>query len=176
MSHYQHHLSGIFQGQPHALTAMAMLKNKGLAASQMYATPSDRQYLVTSISKQRHPLLSHVRLQGAMGPSIAACLALLAAWWLIGPMERVWLVNWIVTTLAILIASISLGVTLVAITGAMNKPLRSRAVKVSSAQWLERLTGQQILLSVHTYSVAETVIASEILQASVNHYQNIRIR
>ncbi len=181
MQTYQHHISGVFQQQSDALTALLALKQKGVPAAHMRIEPSRSTLPAPAKPANSNHVFNNMLLLGGMGATAGVLLAILAEWVLVATHMPLLSAGLVITTLALLGSSATLGMTLGATSGAMlrvhgtstSKPV---GLLQSFYTWMHAVVdNKQMKLSVNTYSAAETAMVAEVMHASVNLYHDEHI-
>lgn len=181
MSAYQHVLSAVFQQHADALAAWETLAQQGLSARQMLIEPSASTLPAPAKAARSQHTFDNMLLCGGIGAVAGGVLAVLAEVILVANHAALLRHGLLMTTLALLGSGATMGMTLGAAAGAMMRVNLAHSAKSTKPlgrvyAWVHTLLGhQQMQLSVHTFSTAETAIVTKVMQTSANLFRDDRL-
>lgn len=181
MPAYQHVLSAVFQQHADALAAWETLAQQGLSARQMLIEPSASTLPAPAKAARSQHTFDNMLLCGGIGAVAGGVLAVLAVVILVANHAALLSHGLLMTTLALLGSGATMGMTLGAAGGAMMRVNLASGAKSTKPlgrvyAWVHTLLGhQQMQLSVHTFSTAETAIVTKVMQTSANLFRDDRL-
>lgn len=174
---YHHHVSGIFQRQADALTALNALKKKGLPAKRMQLFEQKTALPKTSKQAQSNMVLKNMLVLGTIGCLVGLGIGALAQIAMVASNTVLLFASPWVAPIAMLGWGAAVGGTLGAALGAVKTNKQSYAEKEGwfSEIIREAVAKGQVVLIVETLSRQETALAGEVMQLSANNYHDVKL-
>jgi len=177
MTHYHHHISGIFQRHAEALVAFTQLKDKGLPLRRMQIFENETAIPKASTQAKSNEVLKNMLVKGSIGVFVGGVLGVIAQFSLVSANITLFIASPVVATLAMLGWGAVVGGTLGSILGAITY-VKSNAKKEQG--WLtdfvkDAITSGQVVLVVETLNKEETALTGEVMKLSVNNYQDVSV-
>jgi len=177
MTEYRHHVSGFFANRDDARNTFSTLEERGLPREQLQIYETDMAISAPVPKEDSNAVLKDVLVNGTIGTALGTGLGALAEVALVAANVSLFIASPLVAPLAMLGWGACIGALIGGTAGAINNSAPNTVFKEGwlSALVRDAIANGQIVLMVQTNTEQETVIASEVIQASVGDYKDIKM-
>ena len=177
MQQYRHHVSGIFQRHNEAAFALMQLNDKGLPLRRMKIFEDNISIPAITTQGQSNEVLKNMVVKGSVGTVVGAGIGALAQVALVATNVTLFIASPLIAPLAMLGWGATVGATAGAAIGAVKDIKKHPEEKEGTFSDFisDAIANGQVVLVVATRTKEETKLASDVMQLSVNNYQDVSV-
>jgi hypothetical protein len=173
MNEYRHHVSGFFANKEDAQGALAKLVERGLAREQVQLFAADATPPTKGAEADSNMVLKDVLVDGAVGTAIGTGIGALGELALVAANVTLFVASPLVAPLAMLGWGASIGAIVGAATGA-TADVKKKDGRLADLVQDAIMNGQFVLVAT-TRTEQETMIAREVIKASVGQVEDATV-